>query len=188
MPDPLSMARMRVNRTAPVPLDASALSALREAADFGGRRVIDVQLHDGTRVLMLGWPADCDPAGIFGEEPWSARQATPSVLLTLAASLRCCWRSPDEPVYPGEAVPEEHVLEALEQFTHAGRGPRASGQGARPAWKGALRSLRACGLLAPDEGDHKIRLGPEIAKWGDAEIRQIRDRYDDLPGAGGDVR
>jgi hypothetical protein len=187
MPDPLSLARMRVNRTVPVPLDVTALAALRGAADFAGRQVIDLAGHDGIRVLMLGWPDDFDQGGVFGQESWSTRQAPPSVLLTLAACIRCCWPSPEESPYPGEPAPEERIMAALERFTHADRDSGAPGRGARPAWKSALRFLRACGFLAPDEGNSQVRLGPEIAAWSEADIRQLRDRYGDLPGADGDA-
>ena len=186
MRDPLLLARMRATRITPVPLDASALSALRVAADLAGRQVIDVLDRSGGRVLMLGWPTECDPASIFGPDIGSARPAPPSVLLTLAACIRCCWQSTDEPLYPGCAVAEERVLDALERFTRSGSEPGALRQAARPAWKSALRYLRACGFLAPDQRDLQVRLGPEIAVWNDADLRQLRDRYEDLPGAGSD--
>jgi len=186
MPDPLSLARMRVNRTAPVPLEVSGLAAMRGAADSAGRRIIDLAGQDGNRVLVLSWPNDFDQGGVFGQESWSARQAPPSVLLTLAACIRCCWPSPEESPYPGVPAPEERIMAALELFTRTGRDSVAPGRGARPAWKSALRLLRACGFLAPDEGSSQVRLGPEIAAWSEADIRQLRDRYGDLPGADGD--
>lgn len=187
MPDPLSLARIRTRRTTPVPPDGSVLSALHAAADVAGRRLVDVQGQGDRRVLMLGWPADVDPAsGLSGNEE-NTRHAPPSVLLTLAACIGCCWPSPEVPLFPGDPVPEERVLAALARFTRADRPSELLGHGSRPAWKRALRFLRACGFLAPENGDSVIQLGPEVAAWGDVEIRQLRDRYGDLPGATGDA-
>lgn len=187
MPDPLSLARMRARRTMPMPTDGSGLAALLAATNAAGRRLIDVEGYGDGRVLMLGWPADVDPAGALSVDEENARHAAPSVLLTLASCIGCCWPSLDEPLFPGIPVPEEQVLEALSRFTRPRRSIGLSGSGSLSAWKGALRFLRACGLLGPDTGDSLIRLGPELAAWGDAEIRQLRDRYDDLPGTARDA-
>jgi hypothetical protein len=187
MPDPLSLARMRACRTMPVPAEGSELAALLAATNVAGRRLIDVQGYGDGRVLMLGWPSDVDPASALSVDEEHVRHAAPSVLLTLAACIGCCWPSPDEPLFPGNAVPEEQVLGALRRFTRPNRSPDLSRNGRLSAWKGALRFLRACGLLGPDTGDSLIRLGPEVAAWGDAEIRQLMDRYDDLPGTATDA-
>jgi hypothetical protein len=184
--DPLSLARMRARRTMPVPTDESGLTALMAASDAAGRRLLDLQDCGDGRVLMLGWASDVQPASALSVDEENARQAPPSVLLTLAACIGCCWPSPDQPLFPSHPVPEKQVLEALGRFTR----PEflgLSGNGSLSAWKGALRFLRACGLLGPDTDDSLIRLGPEVAAWGDAEIRQLRDRFDDLPGTGKDA-
>src|ERR1700722_18108412 len=181
--DPLSLARMRVNRTVPVPLEVGALAGLRAAAAFAGRQLIDVQDHEGSRFLMLGWPDDFDQGAIFGQESWTARQVPPGAQLFLAACIRCCWPSPDQSLYPGDPAPEERVMAALERFSQASSSTEAQRQGVHSAGKRALRFLRACGFLAPDTGDAQIRLGPEIAAWNEADIRPLRDRFDDLPGA-----
>jgi hypothetical protein len=178
---------MRACRTIPVPADGSELAALLAAVGAAGRRLIDVQGCGDGRVLMLGWPCHVDPASALGVYEEHVRHAAPSVLLTFAACLGCCWPSPDKPLFPGNPVPEEQVLEALGRFTRPSRSTGLPGNGSLSAWKGALRFLRACGLLGPDTGDSLIRLGPEVAAWGDAEIRQLRDRYDDLPGIATDA-
>jgi hypothetical protein len=182
MTDPMSLARMRVNRKVPVPLDGSVLEGLRVAASSAGRQLVDMQDHDGRRFLMLGWPDDFDQGAVFGQESWTARQASPGSLLVLAACIRCCWPSPDESLYPGEPASEELVMTALERFSRASSSPGTQRRRSRSAWRRALRLLRACGFLAPDEGDFQIRLGPEIAMWCEADIRHLRDRYDDFPG------
>jgi hypothetical protein len=187
MPDPLLLARMRACRTMPVPADGTKLAVLRAATNAAGRPLIDVQGYGDGRVLMLGWPSDVTPASALRVDEEHARHAAPSVLLTLAACIGCCWPSPGDPLLPGQPVPEEQVLEALGRFTRPSRSPGLPGNGSLSAWKGALRFLRACGLLGPDAGDSLIRLGPEVAAWGDAEIRQLRDRYDDLPGTARDA-
>jgi hypothetical protein len=183
MTDPLSLARMRVNRTVPMPLDGGTLAGLRAAANSAGRQLVDVQDQDGGRFLMLGWPDDFDQGAVFAQESWTARQAPPGALMVLAGCIRCCWPSPDRSLYPGEPVPEERVMAALERFSRASPSPGTQQQRSRSAWRRALRLLRACGFLALDEGDLQIRLGPEIATWGEADIRYLRDRYDDLPSA-----
>ena len=158
--DPLSLARIRANRTVPVPSDGGTLAALRAAAAFAGRQLVDVQDQEGNRVLMLGWPDDFDHGAVLGQESWTARQVPPGAQLFLAACIRCCWRSPDESLYPGDPAPEEHVMAALERFSQASSSTEAPRQGAHSAGKRALRLLRACGFLAPDTGDAQIRLGP----------------------------
>jgi hypothetical protein len=185
VPDPLSLARMRASRTVPMPMDQADLQALREAADAAGRRLIEVQAHNGRRHLMLGWPADVDPASALSAAGQEARTATPATLLPLAACLGCCSPNPQAPLYPGQLATERDVITALDRFTRGSvtLGPADEGGGGR--WKRALRRLQAAGLL-DRSGDGAIRLGPEIAAWGDAEARQLRDRHHDLPGVPGE--
>jgi hypothetical protein len=187
MTSPLALARIRASRIIPVPQDRVALGSLQDAASSAGRQLVDVQGCDGSRSLTLGWPDDFDQGAILGQDTWTGRQAPPGALLVLAACIRCCWGSADESLYPGKPAAEERVMEALERFTRGSSSLGMQGQRLRSGWKSGLRFLRACGFLASDEGDFQIRLGPEIATWSQADMRQLRDRYDDLPGAGGEA-
>ena len=141
MPDPLSLARMRASRTVPMPMDQADLQALREAADAAGRRLIEVQAHNGRRHLMLGWPADVGPASALSAAGQEARTATPATLLPLAACLGCCSPNPQAPLYPGQLATERDVITALDRFTRGSvtLGPADEGGGGR--WK---RRCAAC--------------------------------------------
>ena len=176
MSDPLALARLRACRTVTMPLDASGLALLEEAATAAGRRLLDVALPDGGRRLMLGWPAEVDPAtalGLAGEEASGPR---PAAFLVLAAAIGCCWPSGEEPLLPGVPSTQADVLAALARFTQ-----RDSIQGSGPSWKRAITFLRACGFLAVGPDPASIRLGPEVIRWDDADVRHLRDRHDDLP-------
>lgn len=176
MPDPLALARLRACRTIPVPLDASGLALLEEAVTAAGRCLLDVTPPDGGRCLMLGWPAEVDPIvalGLAGEEPSGPR---PAAFLVLAAAIGCCWPSGDEPLLPGVPATQAEVLAALARFTQ-----KESIQGSSPSWKRAIAFLGACGFLAVGPDPASIRLGPEIIRWDDADVRHLRDRHDDLP-------
>ncbi len=186
MSDPLSLARMRALRTVDVPVDTGEFSALDTAARLAARRIIDVVRRDDVRGLLLGWEPGYGPGSVFGAETESLRDPSPTVLLTLAACIRSCWRDPGESLYPGHTTTEDEILDALEHFTLGIGGGGTSQGAARRVRKGALRHLRACGLLAPDVGDGTVRLGPEIATWTDADMSELRGRYDDLPTVGGD--
>jgi hypothetical protein len=176
VPDPLALARLRACRTVPVPLDASGLALLEEAATAGGRSLFDVALPDGKRCLMLGWPAEVDPVtalSLAGEEASGPR---PAALLVLAAAIGCCWPSGDEPLLPGISTTQAEVLAALARFTG-----KDSIQGSGPSWKRAITFLRACGFLAVSPDPASVRLGPQVIQWDDADVRHLRDCRDDLP-------
>lgn len=187
MPDPLTLARMRARRMLPVPASHGELAALATAVNAAARELIDVQEADGGRRLMLGWPTDTDPAAALSVDEELARRAPVSVLLTLAACIGCCWTSLDEPLYPSVPVPEERVLAALARFTQTHLVSEQSANGRYATWRSAFRQLRAYGVLGPDTGDALIRLGPQLAAWREADMRQLRDRYDDLPRISGDA-
>jgi hypothetical protein len=174
--DPLALARLRACRTVSVPLDASALALLEEAAIAAGRCILDVALPDGGRCLMLGWPAEVDPVsalGLAGEETSGPR---PTVLLVLAAALGCCWPADGEPLLPGVPATQAEVLAALARFTQ-----KDTIRGSSPSWKRAITFLRDCGFLAADPDPASVRLGTEVIRWDDADVRHLRDRHDDLP-------
>ena len=115
------------------------------------------------------------------------RQVTPSVLLVLAACLGCCWPPGQDRPYPGVPAPETEVLEALDRFTQGPGTARPVAGGTRAARSRALRLLRASGFLEPAGSDGLVRLGPEIAAWGDRDIQRLRDRFEDFPGVQGGV-
>ncbi|MGH3245040.1 MAG: hypothetical protein ACRDOI_02315 [Trebonia sp.] len=176
MPDPLALARLRACRTVPVPLDASSLTLLEEAATAAGRHLLDVVLPDGGRCLMLGWPTEVDPVTALGLAAEEVPSPRPAVLLVLAAVIGCCWPSGDKPLLPGLPATQAEILAALARFTR-----KDSAQGSGPSWKRAITFLRACGFIAVDSDTVSVRLGPEVIRWDDADVRHLRDRHDDLP-------
>lgn len=186
MPDPLLLARMRALRLVAVPWAGEALALLQETAAAAGRRLIDVAGDDGARTLMLGWPSDVDPVAVLCADGEDLPGATPATCLVLAACIGCCWPDPDAPLLPGIPVPENQVLDALASFTRPGRPLGESLRTRQVHWKSAIRRLRACGFLVPEDGKSLIRLGPALAGWGDAEVRHLRDRYSDLPRLAGE--
>lgn len=185
MPDPLTLARMRALRLIPMPWDAGELALIQESAATAGRRLLEVAVDSGARALMLGWPADTDPLAVLGTSGADQPGATPTTCLVLAACIGSCWPGPDEPLLPGIPVPEDQVLDALAAFTRPGRSVAESYRTRQTHWKPAIKRLRACGILASEERNRLIRLGPALAGWGDAEVRHLRDRYDDLPRRAG---
>jgi hypothetical protein len=185
VPDSLSLARMRALRLVAVPWVEEELALLQETAADAGRRLIDVAGDHGARTLMLGWSADVDPMAVLGADGEDLPGATPTTCLVLAACIGCCWPAPDAPL-PGIPIPENQVLDALASFTRSGRTVGESFGTRQAHWKSAIRRLRACGFLVPEEGDSLIRLGPAFAGWGDAEVRHLRDRYADLPRLAGE--
>jgi hypothetical protein len=186
VPDPLPLARMRALRLVAVPWAEEELALLQETAATAGRRLIDVTGDHGARALMLGWPADVDPMAVLGADGEDLPGATPTTCLVLAACIGCCWPDPDAPLLPGIPVPENQVLDALASFTRPGRPASESLRTRQAHWKSAIRRLRACGFLVPEEQDSLIRLGPALAGWGDADVRYLRDRHADLPRLAGE--
>jgi hypothetical protein len=158
-----------------VPLDASGLTLLEEAATAAGRHLLDVALPDGGRCLMLGWSTEVDPITALGlaEDVPGPR---PAALLVLAAAIGCCWPAGDEPLLPGLPASQAEILAALARFTR-----KDSTQGSGPSWKRAITFLRACGFLTVGSDPASVWLGPEVIRWDDADVRHLRDRHDDLP-------
>jgi hypothetical protein len=187
VPDPLLLARMRALRLVAVPWAEEELALLQETAAAAGRCLIDVAGDHGAHALTLGWPSDVDPVAVLGADGEDLPGATPATCLVLAACIGCCWSDPDAPLLPGIPVPENQVLEALASFTRPGRLVGESLGTRQTHWKSAIRRLRACGFLVPEEGDSLIRLGPALAGWGDAEVRHLQDRYADLPRPAGEA-
>jgi hypothetical protein len=187
VPDPLLLARMRALRLLAVPWTEEQLALLQETAAAAGRRLIDVAGEHGARTLMLGWPADVEPLAVLGSDGEDLPGATPTTCLVLAACIGCCWPDPDAPLLPGIPVPENHVLDALASFTRSGQPVGGPFWTRQMHWKSAIRRLRACGFLVPEEGESLIQLGPALAGWGDAEVRHLRDRYADLPRLAGEL-
>jgi hypothetical protein len=187
VPDPLLLARMRALRLVAVPWAEEELALLQETAAAAGRCLIDVAGDHGAHALTLGWPSDVDPVAVLGADGEDLPGATPATCQVLAACIGCCWSDPDAPLLPGIPVPENQVLEALASFTRPGRLVGESLGTRQTHWKSAIRRLRACGFLVPEEGDSLIRLGPALAGWGDAEVRHLQDRYADLPRPAGEA-
>jgi hypothetical protein len=176
VPDPVALARLRACRSVPVPLDASGLTLLEEAAIAAGRHLLDVALPDGGRCLMLGWPTEVDPVTALGLAAEEVPGPRPAALLVLAAAIGCCWPSGDEPLLPGLPATQAEILAALARFTR-----KDSIQGSGPSWKRAITFLRACGFLTVGSDPASVWLGPEVIRWDDADVRHLRDRHDDLP-------
>jgi len=187
MNDPLALARIRAKRSIPAPARETDLAALRIAARRAGRQLLDVPGHGGGRRFLLGWPDGIDASAAASVREDGVRQVTPSVLLVLAACLGCCWPSGQDRPYPGLPVPETEILEALDRFTQGPGALRPVAGGTRAARSRALRLLRATGFLEPGGDDGLVRLGPEIAAWGDRDIQRLRDRFEDFPGVQGGV-
>jgi hypothetical protein len=183
MSDPLMLARMRAQRTIPAPGRESELTALRIAVQGAGRRLLDVPEHDGGRRFLLGWPDGIDAPVAASAKEDGIRQASPSVLLVLAACLGCCWPPSADHPYPGVPVPETDVLTALDRFTQGSQTSRSAVGGTRAARARALRLLRASGFLESGGDDGLVRLGPEIATWDAQSVQRLRDRFEDLPAA-----
>jgi hypothetical protein len=185
MSDPLELARIRARRTIPAPARETDLTALRIAAHRAGRQLLDVPEHGSGRRFLLGWPDGIDAPAAASAREDGVREVAPSVLLVLAACLGCCWPSGQDRPYPGVSVPETDILRALDRFTQGPGTPRPVAGGTRVARSRALRLLRASGFLESGGSDGLVRLGPEIAAWGDRDIQRLRDRLQDLPGIQG---
>jgi len=170
------LARLRATRGLSRPHDPAKLRTLRAAAGRAGRVLIQTRTGDGPGVL-LGWLEGSEPPG--GDAGVGRRQAAPTVLLTFAVCLRACWPDPTHEPYPGAAASERQVLAALAALTSdVGQVGEAS-RGAERHHKGALRLLRATGLLDPDP--ECVRLGPVVALWPPADVACLRTFYQQLP-------
>ena len=172
---PVMMARLRAEISSAWPTPASR-AALLAAADRAGRRVVDAS-RPGHPAATLGWLDGAEPLA----DPDSSVKpvtAAPTMLLTFAAALRCCWRDPQTHPWPGREVSEADVLAALRSIA-PGSGEDLTGPGAERHQRGALRKLRQAGLLDPTSPG--VRLGPKVAAWTDSQIDELRGHYQRLP-------
>lgn len=179
-PGALALARLRASRTLPRPTDGREMRALTGVAVRAGRTLIEVNGSDGSPRLTLGWIEGFEPAA----DPDSHvvyRHLPPLAVLTFAACLRACWPDRDADPYPGVAATEEEVLAALSTLgtlTAHGLGDEDMAERRR---KGALRELRAVGLLDADKA--AVRLGSVLATWAPVDLAALRHAWDRLPVA-----
>ena len=97
----------------------------------------------------------------------------------LAACLRCCWKEPTGPMWPGAPAAKDEVASVFGEITN--RDDTASNR----ALIGAIRRLAAAGWLLWDEPGQTVRLGPRVAAWESAELTALRELWRMLPPAGG---
>jgi hypothetical protein len=107
------------------------------------------------------------------------REPSQVVLLTFAACLRACWPDPDMEPYPGRTVSDEQVLAALASLASPATGPGEDHSGSERHYKGAIRLLRATGLLDPDTSF--ISLGPLVSLWAPSDVAVLRAFHSRLP-------
>jgi hypothetical protein len=183
MPDSsgaLALARLRASRAMPRPDDGRQLRALTTAATRAGRTLVDVRTAGGKPGLGLGWQEGFEPT-IDPDRQVVHRHLSTLAMLTFAACLRACWPNRDVDPYPGVAATDEAVLAALAALgTLKDRGLGDEGMAERRR-KGALRELRAVGLL--EAGRDEVRLGPVVAAWASADVAALRRAWDRLPAA-----
>lgn len=171
----ITLARLRAEIASPLATAPAARAALIAAASRAGRRLVDAG-RQGNPAVTLGWLDGAEPsAGAdFGVRRLAA---APTLLLTFAAALKCCWRDPQTHPWPGQEVDETDVLEAMRSL-----GPLGAdrlGPGAERHQRGALRKLREAGLLDP--ASERVRLGPRVAAWTDSQVDELRNHYRRLP-------
>lgn len=183
-----ALARLRASRAMPRPDEGRQLRALTAAAARSGRTLVEVRAADGKPGLALGWQEGFEPT-VDSDRQVVHRHLSPLAMLTFAACLRACWPNPDADPYPGVAASEESVLAALAALgtlKDQGLGDEEMAERRR---KGALRELRAVGLLEACRVE--VRLGPVVAAWAPADIAALRRAWDRLPAVpvpGGGVR
>jgi hypothetical protein len=176
----MALAALRAQRVLPQPDDPARLRLLRSAAARAGRVLVSASSAGG-RGLLLGWLEGSEPAEVADGQV-ERRRPAPMVLLTFAASLRACWPDPDADPYPGVSTSEPALLSTLAAFGRPGALPLdddGTGGGAERHHKGALRLLRAAGLLDPD--DSCVRLGPAVALWSASDVAVLRRFHDRFP-------
>lgn len=176
----LALARLRASRAMPRPEDGRQLRALTTAATAAGRTLVEVRTADGKSGLALGWREGFEPT-VDPERQVVHRHLSTLAVLTFAACLRACWPNRDADPYPGVAATEETVLAALAALgtlKDRGLGDEEMAERRR---KGALRELRALGLL--EAGRDEVRLGSVVATWAPADVAALRRAWDRLPAA-----
>lgn len=130
-------------------------------------------------VVTLGWVDGAEPSA--GTDSGVKRvAAAPTLLLTFAAALRCCWEHPQSHPWPGREVSEAEVLASMRAIRSA-ETEEFAGPGAERHQRGALRKLRHAGLLDPTSD--QVRLGPKVAAWTDSQVDELRGHYHRLPAS-----
>lgn len=183
MPDrsgALALARLRASRTMRRPDDGRQLRALTAATARAGRTLVDVRTADGRPGLALGWHEGFEPA-VDPDRQVVHRHLSTLAVLTFAACLRACWPSRDADPYPGVPAREDTVLAALAALGTLKDHGLGDEEMAERRRKGALRELRAVGLLEP--GRDEVRLGPVVAAWAPGDVAALRRAWDRLPAA-----
>jgi hypothetical protein len=153
----------------------AARAALITAASRAGRRVVDAG-RTGHPAVTLGWLDGAEPpAGV--DSGVKRVTAAPTLLLTFAAALRCCWQDSQTHPWPGQDADEADVLAAMRSLGRLGAD--GLGPGAERHQRGALRKLRDAGYL--DQASDRVRLGPRVAAWTDSQVDELRSNYHRLP-------
>ncbi|MEU6246048.1 hypothetical protein [Glycomyces sp. NPDC047010] len=101
----------------------------------------------------------------------------------LACALRCCWPSPQEPIWPGRPARLDDVIS---MYLQVNRGKTADY--ARRAVLPALRRLDWTAWLQYRSGAELVRLGPQVGAWNDFDLNTLRDLWRMMPvpeGSGG---
>jgi hypothetical protein len=93
----------------------------------------------------------------------------------LAASLRCCWPEPTDPLWPGIPASSSTVIALFRELT-AGRDPEAQHRAA----VAAVGRLEGSGWLLADDRD-TLRLGPRVALWSAADLTVLRQLWHAMP-------
>ncbi len=171
----VTLARLRAEAASPLPAAPAARAALIAATSRAGRRIVDAG-RPGSPAVTLGWLEGAEPP--TGTDSGVKRvTAAPTLLLTFAAALRCCWQDPQTHPWPGQEVDEADVLAAMRSLGPLGAD--GLGPGAERHQRGALRKLRQAAYL--DQACDRVRLGPRVAAWTDSQVDELRSHYHRLP-------
>jgi hypothetical protein len=156
------------------------MRALTVAVGRAGRTLVEVRIAGGGPGLALGWQEGFEPT-VDPDRHVVHRHLSTVAVLTFAACLRACWPGHDADPYPGVVASEDTVLAALAALGTLKDHGLGDEEMAERRRKGALRELRAVGLLEP--GRNEIRLGPVVATWAPADVAALRRAWDRLPVA-----
>ncbi|HEY6794571.1 MAG TPA: hypothetical protein VI248_07800 [Kineosporiaceae bacterium] len=99
----------------------------------------------------------------------------------LAAVLRCCWRDPTGPVWPGVPAPWSAVTSVFRHYADRDEGAF------RRAAVAAVRRLHGAGWVSWDERARLVRVGPRVASWSAADLTVLREMYRQMPAAVGEA-
>jgi hypothetical protein len=176
------LARLRACGTARIPADANQLANIRSAAQQAGRLLTDVSGVDEAPSLLLSWPGANDPLGQSDHAAYF-RTLSPTDLLVLAVCIRWCWPDPQEPLYPGTAVSEAQVLDALQDFSPSSHmATRRTLPVIRGQHRASVRRLTACRYLERSSSTGLIALGPMLALWSEEDVSAMRAEHHRIPG------